>query len=1794
MLKICKALIFFIALAGFLTSFQVAAEVRVTFNKGGVIAVVGTNTQKWNNPVLLSSVGFTSAAFGQDLGDGATLFQIQGNDIPGTLTINYDESGVAKSAVIEGAIVSQDKNGGITDAFGFVPRADVSTTIGGVTVDGDSNDSDSSEGGARGESGDTIFGILVNSSSLVYTSGSNIQASADNPLGALNSYLGTQASSPSLSVIKTASDPVDNDSNGVDMGDVITYTYVATNSGDVTLTNVSIAETQADFTGTGTLPSPTYASGGSDQDSDSATDDLAVGESVTWTATYALTQADVNAGFVENQATATGSSPSGTGDVTDVSDDDGTNASDKTRKTFTGSSALTLIKTASDPVDNDSNGVDAGDVITYTYVATNSGNVTLTNVSIAEAQADFTGTGTLPSPAYASGGSDQDSDSATDDLAVGESVTWTATYALTQADVNAGFVENQATATGSSPSGTGDVTDVSDDDGTNASDKTRKTFTGSSALTLIKTASDPVDNDSNGVDVGDVITYTYVATNSGNVTLTNVSIAETQADFTGTGTLPSPAYASGGSDQDSDSATDDLAVGESVTWTATYALTQADVNAGFVENQAKATGSSPSGTGDVTDVSDDDGTNASDKTRKTFTGSSALTLIKTASDPADNDSNGVDVGDVITYTYVATNSGNVTLTNVSIAETQADFTGTGTLPSPAYASGGSDQDSDSATDDLAVGESVTWTATYALTQADVNAGFVENQATATGSSPSGTGDVTDVSDDDGTNASDKTRKTFTGSSALTLIKTASDPADNDSNGVDVGDVITYTYVATNSGNVTLTNVSIAETQADFTGTGTLPSPAYASGGSDQDSDSATDDLAVGESVTWTATYALTQADVNAGFVENQATATGSSPSGTGDVTDVSDDDGTNASDKTRKTFTGSSALTLIKTASDPADNDSNGVDVGDVITYTYVATNSGNVTLTNVSIAETQADFTGTGTLPSPVYASGGSDQDSDSATDDLAVGESVTWTATYALTQADVNAGFVENQAKATGSSPSGTGDVTDVSDDDGTNASDKTRKTFTGSSALTLIKTASDPADNDSNGVDVGDVITYTYVATNSGNVTLTNVSIAETQADFTGTGTLPSPVYASGGSDQDSDSATDDLAVGESVTWTATYALTQADVNAGFVENQAKATGSSPSGTGDVTDVSDDDGTNASDKTRKTFTGSSALTLIKTASDPADNDSNGVDVGDVITYTYVATNSGNVTLTNVSIAETQADFTGTGTLPSPVYASGGSDQDSDSATDDLAVGESVTWTATYALTQADVNAGFVENQAKATGSSPSGTGDVTDVSDDDGTNASDKTRKTFTGSSALTLIKTASDPADNDSNGVDVGDVITYTYVATNSGNVTLTNVSIAETQADFTGTGTLPSPVYASGGSDQDSDSATDDLAVGESVTWTATYALTQADVNAGFVENQAKATGSSPSGTGDVTDVSDDDGTNASDKTRKTFTGSSALTLIKTASDPADNDSNGVDVGDVITYTYVATNSGNVTLTNVSIAETQADFTGTGTLPSPVYASGGSDQDSDSATDDLAVGESVTWTATYALTQADVNAGFVENQAKATGSSPSGTGDVTDVSDDDGTNASDKTRKTFTGSSALTLIKTASDPADNDSNGVDVGDVITYTYVATNSGNVTLTNVSIAETQADFTGTGTLPSPAYASGGSDQDSDSATDDLAVGESVTWTATYALTQADVNAGFVENQAKATGSSPSGTGDVTDVSDDDGTNASDKTRKTFTGSSALTLIKTASDPADNDSNGVDVVMSSPTRMLRPTAAM
>jgi len=121
-----------------------------------------------------------------------------------------------------------------------------------------------------------------------------------------------------IGLVKTSS--IDDGGDGVvDVGDTINYEYVVTNTGMATVFNVAVDETLGTFTGTGTLPNPTFLSGGADYDSGAGTPtDIRDGETVTFSASYAITQADINAGMVTNQAIANGSDFLG-GAIDDVS-----------------------------------------------------------------------------------------------------------------------------------------------------------------------------------------------------------------------------------------------------------------------------------------------------------------------------------------------------------------------------------------------------------------------------------------------------------------------------------------------------------------------------------------------------------------------------------------------------------------------------------------------------------------------------------------------------------------------------------------------------------------------------------------------------------------------------------------------------------------------------------------------------------------------------------------------------------------------------------------------------------------------------------------------------------------------------------------------------------------------------------------------------------------------------------------------------------------------------------------------------------------------------------------------------------------------------------------------------------------------------------------------------------------------------------------------------------------------------------------------------------------------------------
>ena len=96
----------------------------------------------------------------------------------------------------------------------------------------------------------------------------------------------------------------------------------------------------------------------------------------------------------------------------------------------------------------------------------------------------------------------------------------------------------------------------------------------------------------------------------------------------------------------------------------------------------------------------------------------SLLLVKSVSSVTDNAPTGFGVGDVVNYTFAVTNTGNVTLTNVTLSDPKITEVGG---PIASLAPGATN--------------TTTFTGSYVMTQADVDFGGVENRATATGTTP---------------------------------------------------------------------------------------------------------------------------------------------------------------------------------------------------------------------------------------------------------------------------------------------------------------------------------------------------------------------------------------------------------------------------------------------------------------------------------------------------------------------------------------------------------------------------------------------------------------------------------------------------------------------------------------------------------------------------------------------------------------------------------------------------------------------------------------------------------------------------------------------------------------------------------------------------------------------------------------------------------------------------------------------------------------------------------------------------
>ena len=1331
-----------------------------------------------------------------------------------------------------------------------------------------------------------------------------------------------------LSLVKTASP-----STNVQAGSVVQYTFAGRNVGRTPLTNVAITDPMVGLSAPACTPSAPAI--------------LDVGATITCTANYTATIADVARGSITNTAQITGLDPgqrpiAATGTATVTTDP---------------TPNLAFVKTASP-----TSGVTVGTTVTFSFTVTNTGGTQFTGTQLTDPMpglSPFVCTTPLTSP-----------------LPIGAGRTCTATVVVTQADVDAGSIVNNATAIATAPDGsvtrnasttvtagqhpaidvtvvadpttglalgqsitwtmyghnTGDVTLTSDGldmpmhglvdvgcvGGTTLPPNAGVLCTGHSTVTQANVDAGSVTNtvgfdahDRNNAKLHATGSATATTASTGAITLTKTATPDSGVrtgdlvtygyDVVNTGTVtargaevrdPMPGLSALRCDP---KAGVTLAPRSKLHCSATYRVTQADVDAGAIVNTATATATDPQ----------DRPLENSDSMTVTADTTATFSLEKRA-DPAA----GVVTGNPITYTMTGRNTGAITLHHVRIADAKVGLSSLTCTPALDA--------------ELAPGASMACTGTYVATQADIDAGSITNLAEITGLDPH----------DNVISATGATIVTTSSKAEAAFTKTAA-PSDH----VALGDEVRYRFTATNTGDRSLIDARITDPLAGLSPLSCTPTLGST--------------LAPKATLECAASYAVTQADVDAGTLANTATFTASS--GTlPPVTRVAE-----------ATFTTDqrASLTLRKTAA-PA----TGVVTGSVVTYTLVAANAGTVTLHNVEITDPMPGLTPT-VCSAPMPAR-------------LAPEGSVNCTATHTVTQADVDAGSIDNIATATARTPA----------DGPVSASDGATVTARQHSGVELRKTATPSSD-----LRAGDVVNYSFDGHNTGTMTVHDVNVTD-----------PIPGLSAL---QCSPALPARLAATALIHCSASYTVTQADVDAGSpISNTATLSGTDPHGRP----------VGMSATASFTTSQRTGIALTKAA-----NPTTGVIVGQTITYTYVATNTGMVTAQRAAIVDPMPRLSPLTCDPGPGTG--------------LGEGASMTCSATYTVTQADVDAGSIVNSATVTANTPRGV--------DEHATAGATVFANQRAGVDITKTATASGP-------VVVGSVVNYAIHAKNPGTVSLHGVTVTDPlvpDSDLTCTPKLPT-----------------NLAPGAGLDCSATYTATQADIDAGTIVNTATVAGRDPQGN----PISD----SASATTLTEHVTGVSLTESATPT-------SGLVAGDRVTYTMLATNTGNVTLHDATITDARLDPNALRCRPD--------------AGSTLAPAATMTCTGEYRVSTADVEAGKITNTAWIATADPQGE-----------SVAASATTTILAGETAqLSVTKTATPDRD-----VVAGSTIGYTIAATNTGTVALHAVSVADPMPGLSKLSCSPrAPAT---------------VAVGATVRCTATAVVTPADVAAGTLRNTATARG--------------------------------------------------------------------
>ncbi|WP_420366307.1 hypothetical protein AAEP80_05795 [Curtobacterium sp. L3-7] len=1081
---------------------------------------------------------------------------------------------------------------------------------------------------------------------------------------------------------------------------------------------------------------------------------------------------------------------------------------------------------------NENGRTDAADTVTWTALLENTGNVPLSSAAV---------TNTLGASVTCPAGP----------IAVGATVTCTGSAPVGQSAIDAGSLTNTLSVSATSPKGKPAAA---------GPESATVELSGAAAVSASVTS-----NLGAAPVAGDTVTYQVDVENTGSLTVADLSVSTESARLV-------------------ECTPTTIAPGGTAVCRLERQLTQADVDAGHLVFTGVVRGTPARGeAGTLADLRLDQDI-----------ASSATASVATTSDAGVS----VQAGQTIRYTTTVTNTGTVTLSDLAARPAIGDAAACERTS-------------------LAPGASTTCVVTYSATQADVDAGAVEQTVTVVGAAPGadpvrlGSADVRDVA----VPAPDVDASVETDAADV--------PA--------VGDVVTATVTVTNTGNVTLSDVTVDPATGD-------PVTCVAA------------TLAPGATTTCVVTRApLTQADIDSGAIAFSGDVLATTPAGARSVLG-----GVRVTDPVPATPSAAATMT----------SNAGSAKVGQTVTWTTTVTNTGNVTLSAVVV--------------DTVDGAAVCDVDA------LAPGQRATCTSTAEVTQADVDSGTLDREAIVSAAAP-------------GAAPAELARAESSDRIAPVPALGASTTSDVTEH-TGVGDQVTWTTTVTNTGNVTLSALRI--------GAGTCDTAV----------------LAPGAETRCVVSRELTQVDVDAGVVRLDEAISATTPAGATAVL-------------ARAAAEAPVAQHPALTATSSSDAEAQ-PSVGDVVTVVVAMENTGNVTLRDLALRPSRGEV-------------------ADCASAPLAPGARIECTVTTTVTQADVDAGGFDVGTTVLGSTPA----------EDGVGLAETSVRADVPAQPAATLALAAAVRER----LDPGAELQVEATVTNTGNVTLSDIEL-DASAD--------QQVACPDGA----------IAPGASVTCTITVTVTQEHVDAGGIEFHVDGTAAVPSGARTAVPTAD---------LTVPIDAEPGATLTLAVVPGGD-----LSVGSTIGFRATVANTGNVTLSRLAVSRLVAFAAKHGD------AGEAHDAGVPACSDEtVPVGGSVACTFERTITQSDLDSGSLRETVTASAGVPAG--------DDLAVAPASVTvtvPRAIEGSTELTA---------NTDGPVSEGTRVTLTTTVRNTGSVTLSDLVVRQHDAG-------------------EQVCVATDLAPGAETTCSGERTVTAADVEHGALEAAVTVTATDPQGHGvDLPDAS-------------------------------------------------------